>query len=108
MAKRRYIRRDQPEPQQIDAGIDSYAAGRAEAVFEFEMQRWQLLIDAAFADRGISQERRAAAVAALRIRQHADAITARRAVEEEERQRARGARAFARGPRPFAPDLALK
>jgi hypothetical protein len=78
-------------PARPDTEFDEAAFGRAEAAFQFEFDKWQRIIDAARSDKGLTRDKRAAAVAALRIRQQIEAAGARRRVLEEETQRLRAA-----------------
>jgi uncharacterized protein (UPF0147 family) len=72
--------------------LDASAIGRAESAFQHEFAKWQSLIDAVASDRSLPQDRRQAAVAALRARQRAAANAAKRRVMEEEKQKTRSAR----------------
>ena len=86
----------QPVRPTPSAGHDQGAAGRAEAAFKHEFDKWQLLIEAAQADKSLSPDQRAIAIAGLRFRQQIEANAARRRVLDEERQTAQAARRAAR------------
>jgi hypothetical protein len=89
----------------ITTAHDATTNGRAEAVFQEEFAKWQGLIDAAAGDLGLSRDQRAAAVTALRVRQHAAAKAARHRAIEDDRQTERAARRARRrltAPRPRA------
>ena len=66
--------------------------GRGAAAYAAELANWQPLIDAAATDPSLSREQRAAAVAALRVRQQIAAAAVRQRVTEEERQTAKAQR----------------
>ena len=51
------------------ATLDDTAKGRIAAVYQEEADKWEGLIEAAMQNMGLSRERRAAAVLALRLRQ---------------------------------------
>ena len=55
--------------------------------YQEEAGQWEGLIEAAMQDMGLSRERRAAAVAALRLRQQAAARGAQQKAIEEEHQK---------------------
>ena len=77
-------------------GPNPASAGRAEAAYRHEFDRWQLQIDAVQADKSLSPDQRATAIAGLRFRQQVEANAARKRVLEDEKQRTKSARRAAR------------
>lgn len=68
--------------------------------YAHEFSKWQMHIDAAASDRSLSRDQRAAAVAALRIRQQIEAKGAERRVIAEERGQDKALRAAHRAMKP--------
>ena len=83
--------------------MDTGALARAGAAYDSVMAIWQARIDAAAADPSLSRDQRAAAMVALRSRQHLEAMAARQRIIEEEMQRVRAARRAAQKPKGDAP-----
>jgi Ni,Fe-hydrogenase III component G len=79
--------------------MDASALARAGAAYDSVMAIWQARIDAAATDPSLSPEQRAAAMVALRSRQHLEATAARQRIIEEEKQRVRAARRAAQKPK---------
>ena len=71
---------------------DPLASGRAQAAFESVFAKYAAEIEAVEKDRSLSPDQRAAAIAALRQRQHHEASMARQRVLEEEQQNTKARR----------------
>ena len=69
--------------------------GRADAAYQAEFAKWEALIADVRADRGLSDDQRASAIVALRIRQRVEAQATRRRIILEEKQAAKVRKAHA-------------
>lgn len=100
VGRRRSIENEPPSGALPDSlplsGQDTAAAGRAEACYKEEFDKWQAQIDAVANDVSLSRGQRAAGVAALRERQRVAANAARRKILEEEKQKAKAVRGASR------------
>lgn len=85
--------RQATRPRGIEARADH---SRAEAAYKEEFNKWMGLIDAAANDASLSRDQRAAAVAALRLRQEIAAKAVRHRALQEERHKVKAIRREAR------------
>ena len=70
------------------------ATGRAAAVYQAESDKWDAMIEAVANDFGLSSEHRAAAIAALRMRQQAAAKGAQQLIMDEEKGKVKAYRRY--------------
>ena len=70
------------------------ATGRAAAVYQAESDKWDAMIEAVANDFGLSSEQRAAAIAALRMRQQAAAKGAQQLIMDEEKGKVKAYRRY--------------
>ena len=78
------------------------ATGRAAAVYQAESDKWDAMIEAVANDFGLSREQRAAAIAALRMRQQAAAKGAQQLIMDEEKGKVKAYRRSQQSAAPLA------
>ena len=86
----------------LSGGLDDMATGRAAAVYQAESDKWDAMIEAVANDFGLSREQRAAAIAALRMRQQAAAKGAQQLIMDEEKGKVKAYRRSQQSAAPLA------